>query len=370
MPVGRREVILNNNIISDKAIRKSFWRYLESNIVVYDCLKTNSLSRIKTFFDTHFIIENASENELEDAIANIVFFDYGELEKYFPGCKELARTHFVIRNSKTSKFKLAANEVTYDNYKLFLYDEIDNAVAIYGNYAYVFMSEESEVAVIELIRDIVSKDQVNRGKVYLHASAVEKNDVAYIICGNGGAGKTTTLLELVNKHNYRFMSGDKVVFSFEKNKLLVHGWPDYPNLGVGTIKRYDSLVQIAPEIIGDLKNTDKILFDFEVFYKQKNMCPYKGKIELGGFFFPNIIFDSCETVIKKITDVKDIFCRNLEFKEDYETRNWQSIVVPNYDRKENIFNISKHLKNVIGYEVTGNLSNIGEGLFDEMFIKN
>lgn len=178
MPVRRREVILNNNIISDKAIRKSFWRYLESNIVVYDCLKTNSLLRIKTFFDTHFIIENASDNELEDAIANIVFLDYGELEKYFPGCKELDRTHFVIRNSKTSKFKLAANEVIYDNYKLFLYDEIDNAVAIYGNYAYVFMSEESEVAVIELIRDIVSKDQVNRGKVYLHASAVEKNGMA------------------------------------------------------------------------------------------------------------------------------------------------------------------------------------------------
>lgn len=53
-----------------------------------------------------------------------------------------------------------------------------------------------------------------------------------------------------------------------------------------------------------------------------------------------------------------------------ETRNWQSIVVPDYDRKENIFNISKHLKNVIGYDVTGSLNNIGEGLFDEMFIKN
>jgi ABC-type lipoprotein export system ATPase subunit len=54
---------------------------------------------------------------------------------------------------------------------------------------------------------LVLRQKENNGVVILHATCAFKNNQASIIIGSKGAGKSTTLLEFVQKSDYKFMSG-------------------------------------------------------------------------------------------------------------------------------------------------------------------
>ncbi|MFB7631687.1 hypothetical protein ACFC0M_12155 [Streptomyces sp. NPDC056149] len=108
---------------------------------------------------------------------------------------------------------------------------------------------------VELVRDLVLKDQENRGAAVLHATAAVKNGTAVLVTGAKGAGKSTILLELVEHFGYRIMSGDKTVVHEQPDGTpLAAGWPDYPHLGYGTIAKYPGLKEIAG-IAGDYQPT-------------------------------------------------------------------------------------------------------------------
>ncbi|WP_051877489.1 hypothetical protein [Streptomyces natalensis] len=99
---------------------------------------------------------------------------------------------------------------------------------------------------VELIRDLVLKDQENAGAAVLHATAAYRDGSAVLITGAKGAGKSTILLELVEKFGYQIMSGDKTVLHEQADgSVLASGWPDYPHLGYGTIAKYAGLKEIA-----------------------------------------------------------------------------------------------------------------------------
>lgn len=99
---------------------------------------------------------------------------------------------------------------------------------------------------VELIRDLVLKDQENSGAAVLHATAAYRDGSAVLITGAKGAGKSTLLLELVEKFGYQIMSGDKTVLHEQADgSVLATGWPDYPHLGYGTIAKYPGLREIA-----------------------------------------------------------------------------------------------------------------------------
>ena len=353
-------------IISKNKCRKcSIWEYSDSRIAIYDFLINESFSRIEAFFDTHFNIKTATNNlvDVENVIASISLFDINQFNDLFGNTFDDGGEHFIIRNSNTERFKLAATEYVCSGYSIIRYDNLDTILAIKDKEILAFINKESEVAIIELIRDLIMKDQENRGNLFLHAAAVEKDNRAYIICGIGGAGKTTTLLELINNHGYRFLSGDKVLFACKDEQINVMGWPDYPNLGVGTIRRWDALMKLAPSDISERKPTDKFLLDFERFYKIEHMAPYKGEIEIGGFLFPNIIHDSEDTRIEQVDDITDYLLNNFVYKEDYDQRNWQKVVVAEYNRDKNTKQIIDYLKNVKAIKVEGNISSFKEEVF-------
>ncbi|WP_306368976.1 hypothetical protein [Nocardiopsis sp. CC223A] len=99
---------------------------------------------------------------------------------------------------------------------------------------------------VELLRDVILKDQENRGAAVLHATCAEKDGRAVLATGAKGAGKSTLLLELVEHFGHRVMSGDKTVLRLEEDgRVLAAGWPDYPHLGYGTIAKYPGLPDIA-----------------------------------------------------------------------------------------------------------------------------
>ncbi|MDX8055682.1 hypothetical protein SK571_40435 [Lentzea sp. BCCO 10_0798] len=99
---------------------------------------------------------------------------------------------------------------------------------------------------VELVRDLVLKDQENTGAAVLHATAAFRDGGAVLVTGAKGAGKSTILLELVEKFGYQIMSGDKTVLHEQADgEVLAAGWPDYPHLGYGTIVKYPGLREIA-----------------------------------------------------------------------------------------------------------------------------
>lgn len=99
---------------------------------------------------------------------------------------------------------------------------------------------------VELVRDLVLKDQENAGTVVLHAGAAYREGAAVLVVGAKGAGKSTVLLELVERFGYRILSGDKTLLhELPDGSIRAVGWPDYPHLGYGTIVKYPGLKEIA-----------------------------------------------------------------------------------------------------------------------------
>lgn len=110
----------------------------------------------------------------------------------------------------------------------------------------VFVGSAGQLDLVELIRDLVLKDQENRGAAVLHGTAAERDGRAVLITGLKGAGKSTVLLELVEHHGYRIMSGDKTLaIRNAEGRTVLAGWPDYPHLGYATIAKYPGLKDIA-----------------------------------------------------------------------------------------------------------------------------
>lgn len=64
---------------------------------------------------------------------------------------------------------------------------------------------------------------LNQSTYTLHASAVQGKSYNFIFTGGAGSGKTSTMLELVTKHNYSFISNNKVSVSVNNKILKVVG---------------------------------------------------------------------------------------------------------------------------------------------------
>jgi hypothetical protein len=110
----------------------------------------------------------------------------------------------------------------------------------------VQLSPSGQLDLIELIRDLVARDQENRGALPIHGTAAYRPDSCVVISGSKGSGKTTVLLELVERFGYRILSGDKTFLRTSRDgRFVVSGWPDYPHVGYATIDRYDGLRALA-----------------------------------------------------------------------------------------------------------------------------
>ena len=110
----------------------------------------------------------------------------------------------------------------------------------------VALGRDGSMDLVELVRDLVLKDQENAGAAVLHATAAYRDGTAVLVTGSKGAGKSTLLLELVEHFGYRILRGDKTVLHEQPDgSVLAAGWPDYPHLGYGTIAKYPGLKEIA-----------------------------------------------------------------------------------------------------------------------------
>jgi hypothetical protein len=74
------------------------------------------------------------------------------------------------------------------------------------------------------------------GTVLLHASAVMIGGRLFLILGDKGAGKTSTMLRMVAECGADYYSGDKVLASLDSGGLILRAWPDIPYIGIGSLR--------------------------------------------------------------------------------------------------------------------------------------
>lgn len=108
-----------------------------------------------------------------------------------------------------------------------------------------FVSDTSFIHLIELIRYTALIIEEARGAILLHASAAAVDGEAVLVLGHKGAGKTTTLFRLLNGAERDYLSGDKVLLSRDEAGLLLRSWPDYPHVGIGSLKPYPELAKAS-----------------------------------------------------------------------------------------------------------------------------
>jgi hypothetical protein len=136
------------------------------------------------------------------------------------------------------------------------------------------------IHLIELVRYHGLLAEESLGTLVLHSAAVLGRDSGEVtaIVGVKGAGKTTTMFNLVSSGEYHYFSGDKLLLDTVDGRLRARGWPDYPHVGIGTLRQHPRLaralgVSFHGEDGNALVDEHKVLLDPLVFTGQFGMAP-------------------------------------------------------------------------------------------------
>lgn len=156
---------------------------------------------------------------------------------------------FVLRRSSAAIFNLEVKRgVSAEGLKLAWDEQRDVGYAIDSVAACVDLYGEAGTAfihLIELVRYYGLLTEQAHGTVVLHSAAVRRRDSDDVVAlvGAKGAGKTTTMLSLLATGDYVYFSGDKLLLDRSDGGLRVRGWPDYPHVGIGTLRNHAELAR-------------------------------------------------------------------------------------------------------------------------------
>lgn len=196
------------------------------------------------FLASHF--SWTGETYISDPVADVHVYPAGTPLSGWP--ENVAWEDIFVRKSASPFFTIPATRARIER------DEYVDCVATGTSMAFHPAQGRIDVALpaagyldfVERVRDLVLKDQENRGVLVLHATSAERDGSLAVISGSKGAGKSTILLELVEHFGFRVVAGDTTLaFVDESGDVILTGWPDYPHLGFGTIDRYPGLLRIA-----------------------------------------------------------------------------------------------------------------------------
>lgn len=181
-------------------------------------------------------------------------------------------TAFVVRRSSASLFNLEVERGTAEDGLQLVWDKqrhvgyaIDTAAAhvtLYGE------ADTAFIHLIELVRYYGLLTEQARGTVVLHSAAVRHRDSDDVVAlvGAKGTGKTTTMFSMLESGEYVYFSGDKLLLDQTDDGLRVRGWPDYPHIGMGTLRGHPELAdQLGVDLVsGDgthLPDQHKVLLE-------------------------------------------------------------------------------------------------------------
>jgi hypothetical protein len=101
---------------------------------------------------------------------------------------------------------------------------------------------------VRLVKSLVSLDAERRGHIILHASgAVLGGRQGVLFLGDSRNGKTTILLEVLDRFDAAMLSCDTSVLRLEEGRLVARGWPSNFSASIGTVFDYEGLSPLVPK---------------------------------------------------------------------------------------------------------------------------
>lgn len=160
-----------------------------------------------------------------------------------------------------------------------------------GDFLRLHVSEGSCHQVVDNLRDLAWRHEEHRGRVVLHAAGVSRDGEVVAIAGSKGAGKTTTMLTALRNQAWWYFSGDKVICDVTADGVIAAPWPDWPYVGVGTIRTHPLLEESVREIDPALEErapNDKLLLDPQLFSKLFPAIPLASRLPLTSMLLPRV----------------------------------------------------------------------------------
>jgi len=250
--------------------------------------------------------------------------------------RDAAGRELAIRDSSAAEFNLrgvqidiagAGEQVVVDRRTQTGYHILpgDSQVTFYA-------SRQSIIHLYELVRYTALLAEEGFGAVLLHAAATVHDDRCYLIVGNKGAGKTTTILHLLQDHGHQYFSGDKVLVTRNERGAWFRGWPDYPHLGIGTLRRFPST---AASCGVDLNFADgapkpdqmKVLIEPRIFRSAVRCGSCRGLGQAAALVFPSVssTIASARIIPPEERDAT-LLAGFVEYPHEFKTARWHGLL--------------------------------------------
>lgn len=170
----------------------------------------------------------------------------------------------------------------------------------------------------------------SKGWVLLHASAVTFDNAAVIVMGHKGAGKTTTMLSLVERQGAHYFSGDKVLAKVVGSELCLKAWPDIPYIGLGSLVAYPDLAaKLGLTFQGPdgapLPLTSKHLVDPELFRDVVVQSSITGTTDLAALILPDVNETAGVRLMSKAQRTPEALASILEWPDQFLTAQWHKM---------------------------------------------
>ena len=99
---------------------------------------------------------------------------------------------------------------------------------------------ESKAEPMRCVREMFTKDVERDGHFVFHAGSVDIEGNGIAICGVAGAGKSTTVVSLVEA-GASYLSNDRSYIGVKEGELWIHPWPTTAAVGMGTLYHFPGL---------------------------------------------------------------------------------------------------------------------------------
>lgn len=320
------------------------------------------IDRVIDFFSTHFVICE-SKGDTSSCVATI------RIRKGQADLANYAGHHdwepLYIRKSASPFFTIPAVRQHVGEKEHLFCKHTNTLLTLDASTKFIDVTSEDvtseafNLILIELIRDVVIKNEENEGTVILHASCAFRNGAAYLITGPKGSGKTTTIMELVHRFGYQIMSGDKT-FLFEKNGVLMaSGWPDYPHIGIGTLTKYPEVINkvnmsISAEEIKDIWSPKhKVAVDPQLFRQLMPSSEPGLQCPVAYIFYPTVS-SSPDCFIEPLSDHQDRIGENIETIPETSDSSWNHYIKVNHEKLQfTVKKITEMLEQVQALRIIG-----------------